>query len=332
MTQPTVSNLVTTTNGRHIVDSMGNPIEQGDALGAPLISPSGQRWATKAAAYAAGWTSSFQSPPTIWNVVLGLSVAQHETYCGDAWQGEHNWGAVQLGGLSPDEKQCLSDAGLTPSAANLVAARAALVAANLSRVGGALHIDTSPIYGHYFAWFRAFTTDEAGAAFFVKVLAGATRPGCRAALESSLGSWTGDAQALAQAMYDTHYYEGFHDPRKPGGPAANVADYASAILALAPTISLALLTQKWTPPSGPQFDLSSTMGVQSALTFLAGKMGQHSFDPLGVDNIAGKNTIAAIRAFQSFATLPETGTMDDNTRNAIQAQLNVVLNKGKTSP
>ena len=331
MTQPVPANFVSTTNGRQLTDSMGTPLEHHELGSVALITSSGTRWAQKAAAYAAGWTSSFQSPPTIWNVVLGLSVAQHETYCGDAWIGEHNWGAVQLGGLSPDEKTCLSDAGLTPSAANLVAARQALAVANLTRAGGALHIDTSPIYGHYFAWFRAFTTDEAGASFFVKVLAGATRPGCRAALESSLGSWMADAQALAQAMYDTHYYEGFHDPRKPGGPAANVADYASAILALAPTISFALLTQKWTPPSGPQFDLSSTMGVQSALTFLAGKIGQHSFDPLGVDGIAGKNTTAAIKAFQSFATLPETGAVDDPTRNAILAQINVILNKGKAT-
>jgi murein L,D-transpeptidase YcbB/YkuD len=322
---------MSTTAGRSLTDALGNPAEPLVGAASPSPTPVAvQRWISKATAYANGWASSFEVPPTLWNTVLGLSVAQHETFCGDAWVGEHNWGAVQLGGLNAAEAECLKTAGLTPTSANLAKARLTLAAANLSRSGGALHIDTSPIGGAYFAWFHAFATDAAGASYFVKVLAGSSRPSCRAVLEASLGGWQADAQKLAQTMYDTRYYEGFHDPRKPGGIAANVADYAAAILAQAPNIALVLLTGKWVPPSGPQFDLTSTAGVQSALTFLAGKMHQQAFDPLGVDNVFGKNTSSAVKAFQVWAKLPVSGAVDQHTADAIRAQLTVVL--GTSNP
>lgn len=294
---------------------------------AQQTSPILQRWATKATAFATAWQNTFKTPPSFWCVALGLSVAQHETFCGDAWPGEHNWGAVQLGGLNPAEEAVLKAASITPSEANLAAAITALEAAGHMRTGGALHVDTSPVGGPYFAWFRAFPTDLDGATCFVETLAGVTRPKCKAVMDAALGAWTADCQALAQAMYDTHYYEGFHNPNLPGGAAADVADYSRDILAFAPLIFSSLMSIGWTDSSSqhPQFDFTSVMGYQSALTFLAGKLSHHEFDPLGVDNKLGKDTKAAIGAFQAYAGIPITGQMNDPTTQALQLAISKAL-------
>jgi peptidoglycan hydrolase-like protein with peptidoglycan-binding domain len=296
-----------------------------DDTGVPLVYAAQistpQRWVVKATAFAAGWADVFAGEvPSMWAVALGLAVAQHETSCGDAWVGEYNWGGVQLGGLNSEESEYLQSAGIAPSPSNVPVARAALAAAGLTRQGGALHVDTSPVGGehYYFAWFAAFSDDEAGATYFVRVLC-QRRPQCKLALVSSLGNWGGSATNLATAMYKSGYYEGFHDPRLPGGIEANIADYARAILALAPGIYNILASQGWTPsPGRPVFDLTGVMGYQSALTYLAGKRKDQALDPMGVDGIFGPHTQAAIGAFQGENNLRVTGRMDDATTDALK--------------
>jgi len=47
------------------------------------------------------------------------------------------------------------------------------------------------------------------------------------------------------------------------------------------------------------------------------KLIEKGYSPGPVDGFSGKNTIKAIRAFQSDNSLPETGTLDLRTRNAL---------------
>ncbi len=304
---------ILTSAGRAISDEHGAlalPMSAGDPVA---------RWVTKATAFANGWVDTFTGDhPSVWAVSLGLAVAQHETLCGDAWTGEHNWGGVQLGGLNAEEAACLT--GIVASPQTVAVARETLNTHGLNRSGGALHVDSSPASGtqrYYFAWFAAFPTDEQGAAYFIKVLAKARAS--KAVLQAAVGAWRSDAVALASAMYNTHYYEGFHDPKTPAGVQANISDYAGAILTNAPSIFNALNSQGWTSsPGKPVFDFVSTMGVQSALTYLAGKLGRHDFDPLGIDGKLGPNTMAALKAFQEYAKVPVMGTITPATSDALK--------------
>lgn len=189
------------------------------------------RWQQKAAALAAGWRDRFGVEPSTATVALALSVAQHETRCGDAWPGEHNWGAVQRRSLNTFERGSLS--AIKPHPDNVGQARAKLdadgwLADPICRAcgeprrvlppatscdkcngtefveRGALHVDSSPGKGYYWVYFWRFVDDAAGANFFVKILA-ADRASCRAVLETG-----GTPHALARAMYMTRYYEGFY--------------------------------------------------------------------------------------------------------------------------
>jgi peptidoglycan hydrolase-like protein with peptidoglycan-binding domain len=110
-------------------------------------------------------------------------------------------------------------------------------------------------------------------------------------------------------MYDIHYYEGFHDPTKPGGAQANIDDYASALRKWRPQVQSALAGWTpgavYTPPGGPDprtFDLSTTLGQQQALDSL------HVVSPpLVEDGVMGPHTRAAIEAFQRAHRDPATG-------------------------
>lgn len=226
------------------------------------------RWWQKANAYSAAWSKLFNGQvPSHYNVALGLGVAEHETWCGDAWKGTHNWGAVQLRGLNADERETLKSAGVTASAQGLVVARTLLAPVP----GGALHVDTSPVGGAYFVWFCAFADDELGAQKFVQTLA-KNRPSCCDVLEGAAPS----AYALATAMYNTHYYEGFHNPHTPGGDQANINDYTASIATLMSEAYEALAD--WEPgkefpayvaTDPATFDLETILGVQRALNYLA---------------------------------------------------------------
>lgn len=224
------------------------------------------RWHDKADAFVHGWRERRGDDPPLHAVVLGLSVAQHETACGDSWPGEHNWGAVQKRVPNAAEKALLSQKGIVPSPKNVAAARAAIAEAGLPVVDEALHVDSSPGKGWYFVYFWAYQTDVGGASLFVKIIA-VNRPACLAILLNDYGSET----QLAQAMYNSRYYEGFYektkwytkgadgkwhkwtsaDPTPEGavqGATLNVRAYAGALAAITPAIRLAL--KDWHVPSG----------------------------------------------------------------------------------
>ncbi len=76
---------------------------------------------SKCDAYREGWRRNFATLPSHENAALGVSVAWHETRCGDAWPGEYNWGAATLRSLNSAEQWLLAthaiklmiDAGFT---------------------------------------------------------------------------------------------------------------------------------------------------------------------------------------------------------------------------
>lgn len=215
---------------------------------------SNERWQRKAAAVIDGWGVVFGKDPPAGAVVLVLAVAQHETRCGDAWPGENNWGAVQDAdkGVQARMRDALRAAGLAAHPSRVDEAKALLTTAGLRTDG--LHVDSSPGKGYYWVYFVTFPTEAEGAAHLVRTLA-ERRASCRAVLESG-----GSAMALAQAMYNSRYYEGFHKrgvhyerqadgrwypvPSKTStswtGEELNVAAYGGALQSLSRTITSAL--------------------------------------------------------------------------------------------
>jgi len=178
------------------------------------------RWKRKAEAIRLAWIQRQGRPPRKHEALLALSVAEHETNCGDAWPGENNWGAVQWRVPTKAEKDMIASGDLKAG----------------SRVpGGALHRDSSPTTGAYWVWFRAFDSEIDGASWFVKILISDRLPCARVAEDDA-----SSPADLAKAMYETGYYEGIHDPRKPGGREANIADYAGAITRIYYVIAEAL--------------------------------------------------------------------------------------------
>lgn len=276
------------------------------------------RWYEKANAWASGWRDVFGALPSKTCVVLGLSVAEHETRCGDAWPGERNWGAVVCRGLTDAEKAVLHAAGVHASGIGdhgVAAARAALQAATLAGTipeahGVALHADSAPGVGWYFTMFCAFPNDEEGAKKLVEVLA-EERPSCRAILvgaDDPLAATT----PLAAAMYRTHYYTGFHDPHQPGGADANVADYSAALTREARVIGPALAAWTFGETAAP-IDLATWLGVQEALNALG--------ENLVEDGIAGPKTRAAVKAYQASRGLVTDGKVGPKTRGALERDL-----------
>jgi hypothetical protein len=67
----------------------------------------------KCDAYREGWRRNFASLPGHVNTALGVSVAWHETRCGDAWPGEFNWGATTLRSLNSAEQWLLATHALS---------------------------------------------------------------------------------------------------------------------------------------------------------------------------------------------------------------------------
>jgi hypothetical protein len=332
MTDPSnPTDIMFTGAGNPWVDVTGEPIDPATESAA-LLGASVPRWPAKADAYAAGWKNKFGAWPSKANVILGLAVAQHETACGDAWSGEHNWGACQKRTLNVQERAALSRAGITANPHNVAAARGTIAQAIANGScppldHEALHVDSSPVTGWYFVYFWAFATDEGGATLFVHVLA-EQRASCRLTLEGAQdATLVGDAYKLAATMYQTHYYEGVHNPHQPGGAQANINDYAQALQGLVPGIAVAL--SAWTPdgsvpapPGPPTFDLSTVIGYQDALKYLAVKLGKPEFDPGLVDGIRGPKTLAAVRAFQAaFVPQDGDGIVGPQTKSAIQTEL-----------
>jgi hypothetical protein len=230
-----------------LLTSAGRPVYLDDPLtaGSPVA-----RWKAKADAFATGWLSLTEVPLLVPGVALALAQAQHETWCGDAWPGEHNWGAVQKRRPTTAEAGIL--AGLPPLPANVAQARALLAAAIAQKTipafqNEALHVDSSPVLPPphwYWMFFWAFTDDNGGALLFAKELT--ARSTCKQILQDATGVWTNDCEDFSAALYASHYYEGVNNPATPEGRQKNIDDYAKSMLNLVSGIASAL--SDWTPP------------------------------------------------------------------------------------
>jgi hypothetical protein len=233
------------------------------------------------------------------------AVAEHETSCGDAWNHSGNWGAIQRRLMNAEERALVA-AGRKPPPSDAFEL---------------LHGDSSPIRGKYATWFWAFPKgvvylaaglagDEAGAWKLLEVLL-EKRPVIKAAIDSI------DVSTLAADMYHTKYYEGFHDPRAPGGDEANIADYARALAWTSGAFTAGL--SDWHPGGiapGPDSDLETTIGVQRALNRL-----EIADPPLREDGVNGPKTRAAIGRFQREAGLQADGRVGAQTRAALERAL-----------
>jgi len=235
--------------------------------------------------------------PTITRVALLYSVAQHETQCGDAWPGEHNWGATTRRSLTAGEQHDLATAGihpvLSPAAARVAAERAASDLLGLGPGSDvAIHADSRPPNVVYFTMFARFEDDVAGATYFVGFFRTTAE---KAALDGQ------SPEALARAMFHAGYYTGFHKD----DPEANIADYARA---LAPIFAGAVTgLQGWTPgadaphvsePAGWQPDTPERVkALQNALN----RITPHPYSAiLKVDGLLGDRTRAALAAYRAL--------------------------------
>lgn len=234
------------------------------------------------------------------SVALLLAIAEHETDCGDAWPGEHNWGATTRRGLSAADSAALAAAHVVPviqpTAQRLVSeglATDVLRTAGIDPPDAAIHVDSRPPGKVYFTWFARFADDAAGAAYFVSFF--------RTQAEKQ-GLADASPAEEAAAMYAAHYYTGTHID-----PAADISDYLRAVDPLFRAASAAL--GGWAPGTDPPAvtepatpDLATTLGVQQALNRLVPGVA-----PLVEDGIAGPKTKAAIATWQNGHGLPADG-------------------------
>jgi hypothetical protein len=168
----------------------------------------------------AAWRALFSAEPSPAELQAALAIARHETGWGTykPFPGSHNWGAVQC---------CKPDAsGQCPP-------------------GSFLAKDSSPTDAGgsvpYAICFKSYSDDEAGARHFLEILA-VKRPSVRRALG------TGSALVVAEAMYDSKYFEGFGKTRE-----ARIRGYATGIERNARAVASALgepLVVTAAPPSG----------------------------------------------------------------------------------
>jgi peptidoglycan hydrolase-like protein with peptidoglycan-binding domain len=279
------------------------------------------RYADKAAIYVAAYTKVMGSSPSKHNVLFGLSVAQHETECGDALAG--NWGGTTAKQLSATDRVALANAGLSPDNESDVAKAQTLLG---DHPGLILWRDYSAQSGWYWIWFFKPDTPVDGATYFIRVLV-SQRPGCKAVMDDTSAT----LDALARVMYQSHYYLGVFNPhamvtyrgQSMSGDEANIESYRDALSSIEDVIAESLAG--WTPsslpsvadPAEPPFDLYTVIGYQGALTWLATRLHRPEFDPKGIDGIAGTDTKKAVEAFQAYAQLKFDGDVGEETRNAL---------------
>jgi Putative peptidoglycan binding domain len=77
-----------------------------------------------------------------------------------------------------------------------------------------------------------------------------------------------------------------------------------------------------TGPDGTPTDTSTIVAwAQQALTALSNRLGNASFNPLGVDGIVGPKTTAAVTAFQAWAGITVDGLIGPQTTGALASKL-----------
>lgn len=226
------------------------------------------RFQAKAESAVRGWRKVYGSNPSLHAIVMVCAVAEGETTCGDAWNHSGNWGAVQRRTMTPAEKALASQNNPVPAKDPFEE----------------LHGDSSPIHGKYQAWFWKFPQgiifdpaglagDDAGAWMLIRVLC--EQAGRATAIKPFLDSMS--AGALADAMYRTRYYEGFHVPAgrydppawyhgscdgdgKVLGAALNVATYAQGISAHQSRFVAGLIG--WDPAQTPDLTEAELTALQ----------------------------------------------------------------------
>lgn len=124
-------------------------------------------------------------------------------------QQTNNWGASQHG--SPVNGACGPDAFMaTDSSPNRVT-------------------EDNP-KGYYYACFRRFATPDLGCEAYLKILLSGSKAHPRQAVREA--AFTGSADEVARAMYESHYFEGFG-----ATPEDRIRHYADAIEKNAATIA-----------------------------------------------------------------------------------------------
>jgi len=275
------------------------------------------RYHDKANAVVAAWKKRYGTVPSKHAVLMCCAVAEHETKCGDSWNRAGNWGAIQRRAMTQAERD-IAKTGTVPTPSDAFEQ---------------LHGDSSPINGRYQTWFWAFPPgnvypdaqlagDAAGAWKLLGVLL-ERRPAIKALIDVI------DVPTLASNMYHTHYYEGFHDPRQPGGVEKNIADYANALHFTAGQFTAGL--SDWEPFAGeppaagtsspppatkPGFNLSTLLGIQQALNRL-----KVVDPPLKEDGLLGPRTREAIMTFQRDNSLQVDAIVGAKTRAALERAL-----------
>ena len=180
------------------------------AQGAAVLAAAGAVDVSSAHDYAAGrqilyeaFSQVMHRAPTAYELQAIQAIALHETGMGQIGQfgGSHNWGAVQCPGTW---------------------------GASECPPGCTMGKDSSPTTTSKAVCFRSYPDDVAGAVDLVRNLTIA-RPRTLHALQ------TGDAEAIAGAMYAERYYTGTSTD-----PAKNIAAYAGGIARRAAELSRAL--------------------------------------------------------------------------------------------
>lgn len=131
------------------------------------------------------------------------SVAWHETNYGRGWKPGQGAGSFNMGAITTT----------TPGPPNFQ--------------HGDSRNDTGQII-KYVTWFKGYPSFDEGMKGLANFL---LKPNVKAAIKN------GDFAAGAKAMYDNKYYLGVHQRNTPEGNAANVRDYANAIMKAVNTFS-----------------------------------------------------------------------------------------------
>jgi hypothetical protein len=208
-----------------------------------------------------------------------------------------------------------------------------------------IHCDSAPVAGAYFVWFASFPTDVEGAAYFIRLLAGATR---KKQAASVLQRESGTEQELAAAMYGAKYFTGFHDPKKTyttkdgrqvSGAQMNIDAYAGSLRRISPSVRAALSGAVTPSPDAPVERVALGRGRKNRIedvrewqtilnrdakpevwtnsSYERREWSSSWAWPLKVDGSFGQRTEAATECWQYRRGLVADGVVGPKTRAAI---------------